>query len=446
MTLTSDKLHDYQVKALQFLAEQPEALLLADMGTGKTVITLTHLSKYKYRTLVIAPLRVCQLVWAQEAASWLHLKHLTFSHVLGSPIQRRKALTSEADVYLINPENIEWLIKEGFKLDEFDLVVLDELSLWRGRGKRWKALNKMRYNIKRIIGLTGTFTPNGLQGVWAQMQLISPGSLGRTYTGFLNTYFYPTDFNRWNWELKAEAEPRITQLIEEYVHRISASQLKMPELVMQRVQVELPEKVGKLCRTLIREGLVEIDDDVIVAESAAVASNKVTQIANGRVYDVDRRVIEVHTAKQKAVKEVVADMQGSPVLIAYNYQHDVTALFEMFPDAELLGSNTSSHEAERIINAWNAGEVPVLLGHPASMGHGLNIQAGGHHVIVYGLTWNLEYFQQLIARLARQGQQAATVFVHLLCAGPLDNTIADALINKADVQQAVLDYFERVQG
>jgi len=204
--------------------------------------------------------------------------------------------------------------------------------------------------------------------------------------------------------------------------------------------------VGKLCRTLIREGLVEIDDDVIVAESAAVASNKVTQIANGRVYDVDRRVIEVHTAKQKAVKEVVADMQGSPVLIAYNYQHDVTALFEMFPDAELLGSNTSTHEAERIINAWNAGEVPVLLGHPASMGHGLNIQAGGHHVIVYGLTWNLEYFQQLIARLARQGQQAATVFVHLLCAGPLDNTIADALINKADVQQAVLDYFERVQG
>lgn len=435
-------LHEYQLRAVEFLDTHTRSALFASMGTGKTIITLTHLVQQgKEKTLVITTKRVAELVWEQEAAKWEHTRHLTFSHVMGTPMQRISALGTDADIYLMNIENTQWLM--AAHLLGFNTLVLDELSLWRGGGKRWKALLEFAHRTPRIIGLTGTPAPNGYLQLWPQAELIQKGMLWRNKTRYKNEYFYPTDYQRWNWALIPGKEEEILARMAPYVMRITNEELDMPELVYNRIPVKLPANVQRQIKTLAKDFIVEVEDDEIVAENAAVVLGKIHQFGQGMIYVTDGTT-HLHDAKLDAVKELVEDMQGEPTLIAYRYHHDRTRLQTAFPDAGHLGAGVSKEDALETVQEWNQGKMPVLLIHPDSAGHGLNLQGGGHHIIWYGLTWDLDKFDQLNARLFRQGQSHETVFVHLLLAGDLDRVIADLLIKKDISQQKVLKYFEEI--
>ena len=441
---TTNDFHQYQVDALKRLDEITHAGLMADMGTGKTITTLTHLALNGSKALVIAPLRVAETVWAEEARIWKHTKDMTFSHALGTPKQREAALARKADVYVINVENAMWLVKEHAQfLRSIDVLVLDELSLWKSTGKRWKSLYSVRDVFKSVIGLTGTPAPNGLLDLWPQMEMIKPGMITRTKTQYKQHFFFPVDPNGWKWMLRPNADLKIYRKIEPYVIRVSNDQLDMPELNVQRVAVPLPDAVTDMLTELKHEGVVDLPTTQIVAENPAALVSKMMQISNGAVYDDQQRPHFVHEAKLKAIRELVEELQGAPVLISYQFKHDLSALKRAWPDAPVLGGENTAARNNEIVRDWNAGKIPVLFGHPAAMGHGMNLQEGGHHVIFYGLTWNLEHYDQLIARVYRQGQQSRHVFVHLLCASDIDNRVADALIRKANVQQELLNYLAR---
>lgn len=443
--LSTSNLHNYQHRVLQQLSDKPEAAVMADMGTGKTIMSLTEIAAAGKRALVIAPLRVAQLVWNEEAARWEQTTGLKVGKVIGTPVQRKAALASDADVLVTNYENLQWLVDNIELLPELDVLYIDELSRLKGRGAWYKAAKVLRWYFREVRGLTGTPAPNGYLDLFGQMDVIKPGLLGRNFTQYRRKYFYADDWNKYDYHPKVGAIEAINKLIEPYVIRVSNDELDMPELVEQRVRVILPVNAAKAMRKLRNDGMALVGGEMVIAESQAVATNKITQLANGTVYAGEDNdiVVEVHSAKLKVLKELAEEMQGENLLVAYQYDHDLRRLQKMFPEAITLGGGLSDEQANRIRNGWNAGQIPMLLGHPASMGHGLNIQQGGHHIVMYGLTWDLEQYQQLVARLARQGQEAGTVFVHLLCAGELDEVIADALIAKASVQQALLDYFAR---
>lgn len=440
-------LREYQTNAIERLKTMPHACLMADMGTGKTITTLSHIASDQYKALIIAPLTVAQTVWENEAQKWPHTRHLRFAHLLGSSAKRRKAMEEDADVYVINIENAPWLI-EGYMAwledMEFDILVLDELSLWRNnKSKRWKAGYhlRMRKNVfSQVIGLTGTPAPNGLVDMWAQMQMIKPEVITRHKTQYLRKYFVPLDPNGWKWTLQPNADFKIYRALDPYVIRVSNRELDMPELTEQRVAVPLPEAVTKLMAELKSEGAVEVDKTLITAESAGALVQKLMQLSNGAVYDEDNVAHFVHNEKLKVTEQIINELQGNPALVAYQFAHDLAALRKAYPDAPVLGATNTAFENNRIVREWNAGRIPVLLGHPAAMGHGLNLQEGGHHVIFYGLTWSLEHYEQLIARVYRQGQKSRHVFVHLLCASPIDYRVADTLVRKANMQQALLDF------
>lgn len=445
-----ESLHDYQRNAVTYLSQHPHAVLGADMGTGKTITTLTHIVNHGHKTLVVAPKQVAGSVWAEEAAKWSHTCHLRFSKILGTREQRARAMNVDADIYVINVDNIIWLITENrqWMADmDFDLLVLDELSLWKATGKRWKTLIKDRDKFPNRIGLTGTPAPNGLLDLFPQIQMIAPGTLGRTKTAYKQRYFYCMDPYGWKWQVRPWAPSVIYRKLADVMLRITNEELDMPALNVQRVPVELPSSTTKLMRELRHEGVIDVGDATVSAESAAVLAGKLMQLSNGAVYvdDEERRWEIVHDEKIKATKHIVEELQGSPAIIAYSYRHDLERLQLAYPDAPVISSDMSETELNEVITQWNAGEIPVMLGHPASMGHGLNLQQGGHHVIFFGLTWNLEHYEQLIARVYRQGQQSRHVFIHLLCAGAIDTRVADALIAKADVQQALLDFLKTNQ-
>ncbi len=437
--------HPYQEYATNRILEQKAVGLFLDLGLGKTVATLTAIDQLLYdyfevsKVLVIAPLRVAQKTWPDEVRKWDHLKHLRISKVLGSEKQRMAALRAQADIWIINRENVEWLVDLYGKDWPFDMVVIDELSSFKSpKARRFRALRKVRPMIKRIVGLTGTPASNGLIDLWSQIYLLDQGKrLGKTVTGYRNRYFEPGKRNRtviFTWEPKPGAEEAIYKHLEDLCISMSAEDwLQMPERIDRVIEVQLSEEAQAKYDQLERDMLLPFTAGDVTADSMAVLSNKLLQLANGAVYDENGVVREIHQAKIEALDDVLEAANGQPVLVFYAYQHDRDRLLAHIPMAKEL-------ETEQDIDAWNQGKIQVLLAHPASAGHGLNLQSGGHIIVWFGLTWSLELYQQANARLYRQGQEEKSVIIHhLVAVGTIDEDVMRALVGKEISQKALLD-------
>jgi len=435
--------HDYQEVAAQFILDKPACGMFLDLGMGKTVITLTAIKELRQtvnKVLVIAPLRVAEDTWSKECEKWDHLKHLKIAKVLGSEKQRITALNSKADIYVINRENVEWLVRGYGRKWPFDMVIIDELSSFKSaKANRFKALRKVRPLIKRIVGLTGTPAPNGLIDLWPQVYLLDRGErLGKTMSGYREKYFEP-DKRDWHsgmvysWKPKPEAEKAIYEKISDICVSMKAQDyLRMPERLDNIVQVEMTAKEMSLYKQLERDMLLPFTDGDIDAANAAALSNKLLQMANGAVYDENGKVKPIHRRKFDALEDLWEGANGKPILVFYTYKHDKARLLEFFGKAREL--NTSQD-----ITDWNAGKIPVAIAHPASAGHGLNLQAGGHIIIWFGLTWSLELYQQANGRLFRQGQNETVIIHHIITAGTIDEQVIAALSRKETGQAALLE-------
>ena len=433
--------HEYQEYAKEFIVNQNISALFLDCGLGKTVITLTAiwelmLDYFEVRkVLVIAPLRVARDTWPAELHKWEHLKGIEMSAVLGSERERVTALNRRADVYVINRENVEWLA--GYGKWDFDMVVIDELSSFKShKTKRFKALKKVRPMVKRIVGLTGTPAPNGLIDLWAEIGLLDMGQrLGRFIGGYRERFFVPDKRSRemvFSYKLRDGAEEAIYGLISDIcISMKAADYLEMPECIYNRVEVVMNEKERKLYQQLERDMLISFEDGDIDAVNAAGLSNKLMQMANGAVYDENKAVKHIHDRKLEALEDLVEAANGKAVLIAYWYKHDLERIKKYVGAVEL--------DTAEDMRKWNAGEIPVAVIHPASAGHGLNLQAGGSTLIWFGLTWSLELYQQMNARLWRQGQKETVVIHHLMAKGTLDERVMEALEKKDCGQSALVD-------
>lgn len=438
--------HEYQRYAIQRILDQPAVALFLDLGLGKTVITLTAVAELLRdrfevsRVLVIAPLRVAQTTWTDEVAKWQHTRYLRIAQVLGTAREREAALRVDADIWVINRENVEWLVDYYGKAWPFDMVVIDELSSFKSsKARRFRALRKVRPLIKRIVGLTGTPAPNGLMDLWPQVYLLDQGErLGRTITGYRDRYFLPgrRDPSRhivYDWVPKPEAEAAIHAKLSDLCVSMSAADwLTLPERIDQTIIVRLPAQARERYRTLERDLLLPFADTAVVASSAGVLSNKLLQLANGAVYDEQGGVQAIHDAKLDALEDLIEAANGKPVLVFYTFRHDAARLLRRFPQARML-------EGPESVAAWNAGRIPLLLAHPASAGHGLNLQAGGNTIVWFGLTWSLELYQQANGRLHRQGQKESVIVHHLVAEGTIDQDVMRALAGKAAGQDALLE-------
>lgn len=436
--------HEYQKFATNFILEHPISAVLLACGLGKTVTTLTAIDELMYdsfeirKALVICPLRVGLSVWKQECAKWEHLNHLHCAIAIGDEKTRLDALNSKADIYIINRENVEWLItKSGIPFD-FDMVVIDELSSFKNhQSKRFKSLMKVRPKVKRIVGLTGTPSSNGLMDLWAEMKILDMGKrLGRFISHYRNNFFEPDKRNQqmiFSYKPRDGAEEEIYRLISDItISMKSVDYLKMPECVINEVSVSLSEKEKKAYNTLKQDLVISIKDEEIDAVNAAALSNKLCQMANGAVYSEDKKVIEIHGRKLDVLEDLIESANGKPVLIAYWFKHDLERIKKRFKVSEIKSSKD--------ITDWNKGKIPVGVIHPASAGHGLNLQAGGSTLIWFGLTWSLELYQQTNARLWRQGQSDDTVIIHhIITKGTIDENIMKALQSKEKTQSALID-------
>ena len=435
--------HAYQQYAKDKLIEFPEVALFLDLGLGKTVTTLTAIDELMYdrfevsRVLVIAPKRVAEDTWTTEAGKWDHLNHLKISRVLGSRKDREAALQEKADIYVINRENVVWLVEKFRKNWPFDMVVVDELSSFKSnQAKRFKALKQVRPLIRRFVGLTGTPAPNGLLDLWPQMYLIDRGKrLGKTISGYRNRYFYPEKSNGYvvySYAPKPGAEDAIQRKLSDICVSMKAEDyLAMPELTVNDIAVKLSPAEMQLYRQLEREKLMEVQGEEITALTAASVYNKLLQLANGGIYTDTGDALEIHRKKLEALEEIVDTAAGQPVLVFYNYRHDYTRLAQSFPEARTLKN-------QQDIRDWNDGRIPILLAQPASMGHGLNLQAGGHIIVWYGLNWSLELYQQANARLYRQGQQKGVVVHRIIAKGTVDEDVIRRLESKDRTQEGLL--------
>jgi SNF2 family DNA or RNA helicase len=433
----------HQKHASSVIIENPASALLLDMGMGKTISTLSATAELLHdyfdvsKVLVIAPLRVAESVWTDEAALWDHTQYLKLVKVLGSEWERIRALGKAADIYIINRENVEWLVEYYGKKWPFDMVVIDELSSFKSsKAKRFRALRKVRPFIKRIVGLTGTPTPNGLIDLWPQIYLLDQGErLGKTVTGYRERYFEPDKRNRttiFSYKLKPGAEEAIYSKLSDICVSMSAKDwLELPERIESVISVKLPDEAMERYKQLEKDLLLPYTDGDVVANNAAVLSNKLLQMANGAVYDENKAVKDVHDAKLTALDDVIEAANGKPVLVFYTYKHDRDRLLKHLPKARVL---TTAKD----ISDWNSGKIPVMLAHPASTGHGLNLQAGGHTIVWFGLTWSLELYQQANARLHRQGQKHAVIIHHLVAKGTMDEDVMRVLQGKAVGQDALL--------
>ena len=438
------KPHNYQTYATNFILEHPEAAVFLDMGLGKSVITLTAirelcLNRFEVgKVLVIAPLRVARDTWSTEIHKWDHLKGLTYSIVIGTVDERKSALKKKAHIYLINRENVSWLIEEsGFPFD-FDMVVIDELSSFKSyQAKRFRSLLKVRPTVKRIVGLTGTPSSNGLMDLWAEFRVLDLGKrLGRFITHYRNTYFQPDKRNGmviYSYKPLPGAEDAIYDQISDMTISMKAvDHLDMPECIFNEVKVTLSPDERLKYDTLRDDLILSIGDNDIDAANAASLSNKLSQMANGAVYGDDRIVHNIHDHKLDALEDLIEAANGKPVLVAYWFKHDLERIKARFKVREIKTSKD--------ITDWNDGKIPVAVIHPASAGHGLNLQAGGSTLIWFGLTWSLELYQQTNARLWRQGQKSATVVIHhILTEDTIDELILKALHKKEKSQNALID-------
>ncbi|MFS0483381.1 SNF2-related protein, partial [Corynebacterium striatum] len=436
------KPHNYQVVATQFVEEHPQAAILLGMGLGKTVITLTAIwnllldSFQARRVLIIAPLRVARDTWPAEAAKWDHLAGLTVAVAVGSKPQRVDALADEAMVTVINRENVPWLVRHLGNTWPFDTVVIDELSSFKNhRAQRFKALATVRPLMSRIVGLTGTPAANGLMDLWAQFRLLDEGQrLGRFITYYRNRWFVPDRRNGqqiFTYKPAPGAEGEIYEAISDITLSMRTTDyLRLPELTVTTKLVDLDVKERKAYERLRDEMVLDLDGQVIDAANAAALSGKLLQLASGAIYDEDGQPLVVHDRKLDALEDLVEAANGQPLLVAYWFKHDRERITERFPGARELKTSTD-------IKAWNAREIPLALIHPASAGHGLNLQQGGNLLVWFSLTWSLELYQQTNARLYRQGQDQPVTITHLAADHTLDEAVLAALDNK-DMTQAAL--------
>lgn len=437
------KPHEYQVYATEYILTHPIAAVLLDMGLGKSVITLSAIfdltldSFLVRKVLVIAPLRVARDTWPAEIEKWDHLKGLNYTVVVGTVAQRKRALMKRAQVYIINRENIEWLISRSGISFDFDMVVIDELSSFKShQAKRFKSLLKVRPKVKRIVGLTGTPSSNGLMDLWAEYRLLDMGQrLGRFIGRYREDYFVPDKRNQqviFSYKPKPGAEEAIYRLISDITISMKGSDyLKLPELVINEVPVKLSEKEMKTLDTMKQDLITTVKGEEITAANAAALSGKLLQMANGAVYDDQGVVIHIHDSKLDALEDLIEAANGKPVLIAYWFKHDLSRIQKRF-EVEVLSTSDS-------IKRWNDGEIPIAVIHPASAGHGLNLQAGGSTLVWFGLTWSLELYQQTNARLWRQGQNETVVIHHLIAKGTIDERVMKALKDKDNTQAALID-------
>ena len=441
--------HDYQKYATTFIEEHPVSAILLDMGLGKSVITLTAISDLLFdsfeihRVLVIAPLRVARDTWPAELEKWEHLHSLIYSVAVGTEVQRKAALLQKADIFIINRENVEWLVEKSGLPFDYDMVVVDELSSFKSyQAKRFRSLMKVRPFVKRITGLTGTPSSNGLMDLWAEFKLLDMGKrLGRFITHFREAYFVPDKRNQqivFSYKPKPGAEEAIYRLVSDItISMKSTDYLKMPECVINEVPVRLSEKEMECYKTLKDDLILSLDGQDIDAANAVGLSNKLTQMANGAVYGEENNVIPIHDRKLDALEDLIEAANGKPVLVAYWFKHDLSRIEERLHKRHIPFSKLDTADS---IKRWSNGELPVALVHPASAGHGLNLQSGGSTLIWFGLTWSLELYQQTNARLWRQGQTADTVVIHHLIADDtIDEKIMAALKKKDKTQSALID-------
>ena len=436
--------HNYQAYATDFILDHPEAAVFLDMGLGKSVITLTALldlclDRFEIsKVLVIAPLRVARDTWSTEIHKWDHLKPFTYSVVVGTVAERKAALAKKAHIYLINRENVSWLVEDsGFPFD-FDMVVIDELSSFKSyQAKRFRSLLKVRPKVKRIVGLTGTPSSNGLMDLWAEFRVLDLGKrLGRFITHYRNTYFQPDKRNGmviYSYKPLPGAEDAIySQISDMTISMKAVDHLNMPECIINEVRVSLSEEERQKYDTLRDNLILSIGDSDIDAANAASLSNKLSQMANGAVYGDEKSVHHIHDHKLDALEDLIEAANGKPVLVAYWFKHDLERIQKRFKVREI---KTSKDIAD-----WNDGKISVAVIHPASAGHGLNLQAGGSTLIWFGLTWSLELYQQTNARLWRQGQKSATVVIHhIIAENTIDELILKALHKKEKSQNALID-------
>lgn len=433
-------LHPYQRRMVEFIKEQSGCCLFVGLGLGKSVTTLTAIQDMFNaieieKVLIIAPLRVALNTWTDEIANW---DHIDVSHTViagRSARDRELAVHEDTDVHIINRENTVWLVNLLKKKWHYDMVIIDESSSFKASSsKRFKALKKVLPYIDRVVGLTGTPATNGLLDLWSQVFLADRGKrLGKTYSGF-RSRFFESDYMGYSWNLREGADVEIYDKLQDICLTLNAEDyLSVPDRIDNTLKVELPPSVRKQYKELEQEFILEMGKDTIEAVSAAVLVNKLLQVSNGAIYTADREVVELHTGKLDALEEIVEGSPAEPLLVAYNYKHDLSRILKRFPQAVVLDKDPKT------IKRWNAGKIPMLVTQPQSAGHGLNLQHGGHNIVWFGLNWSLELYQQLNGRLIRQGQTKSVIVHHIVTTGTVDNVVIQALKSKDKTQKALLN-------
>ncbi|WP_418515070.1 SNF2-related protein [Erysipelothrix rhusiopathiae] len=435
--------HEYQSYATEFILSHPISAVFLEMGLGKSVITLSAIfdlcldSFLVCKVLVIAPLRVARDTWPAEIKKWDHLKGLSYSVAVGTEKERIDALKKQSTLYIINRENVDWLVHKSGIPFHFDMVVIDELSSFKSYGaKRFKSLLKVRPSVKRIVGLTGTPSSNGLMDLWAEFRILDLGQrLGRYISHYRNTYFKPDKRNAqivFSYKPLPGAEEEIYKQISDItISMKSTDYLKMPEYVSNEVFVTLSDKEWKVYSDFKEDMVANLGDEEIDAVNAAVLSGKLLQMANGAVYDSENKAHVIHDKKLDALEDLIEGANGKPVLVAYWYKHDLERIKDRFPVRQIQSSKD--------IEDWNNSEIPIAVIHPASAGHGLNLQSGGSTLIWFGLTWSLELYQQTNARLYRQGQKDTVIVHHIITKNTIDEDVLLALTKKEKTQDALID-------
>lgn len=453
--MNESNLHNYQRACVEHIINTTHCGVFLEMGLGKTVSTLTAINALMYdyceinSVLIIAPKRVAESVWQEEAEKWDHLKHLTFSKIIGTQHQRIEAIKAKANIYIISRDNIAWLcaLYGGNKLP-FEMIVVDELSSFKSyKSLRFKSLKAAQPYFKRFVGLTGTPAPNGLIDLWPQIYLMDRGQrLEKTISAYRNRYFRPGKTNGnvvYSYDLLAESESLIHKRIEDICISMKAQDyLDMPFRTDNFIKLNMPADIKKKYDEFEKEKVIELIESTEQGEesievnvvNAAALSNKLLQFANGALYDENRSVHEVHQIKLEALKEIIDDANGKSVLVAWTYQHDRDRIMEF-----LKSYKPRELKKPQDITDWNNGKVQVMLAHPASAGHGLNLQAGGSIIVWFGQTWSLELYQQFNARLYRQGQQEHVIIHHLIMKGTHDEDVIVALRSKDKKQNQLMD-------
>lgn len=446
--LQREQLRGFQRAAAQFIKDTKRCALFIEMGLGKTVTVLTAVADLQRelelgRVLIVGPPRVARKVWPDEIRNWQHTKHMPFTLLLDGPQKRTRQLKAPTDIHLISHDLIPWLDQETCGEHDYDMIVIDESSGFKSqKSNRWKAMRRLAPRARYLVLMTGTPAANGMQDLWGQIYLIDQGArLGATESAFRSRYF---DKATWGGEhAKDKAKKFSEHAIKNRIDDICFTLLEedyseLPPRINNKIIVDLPPKIMEQYKAFVREYVLEVGETAINAVSAGALTQKLQQVANGRVLDADRNVHQIHEFKLDALDEVVGEIGGSPLMVGYSHRADIAAIQRRYPKAVLLGNNP------RTIDAWNAGDIDMMIVHPKSGGHGLNLQFGGSNLVWYGLTWSLELYQQLNKRLHRKGQVNTTVIHHILARNTIDETIMEALLQKDQTQSAFMVALKRI--